>query len=126
MRMRSTWRSIWGSILIAVGLIIWTIYTFLIGLFRWWWFDPELQIGLFFISIVAIALIVFGFRFSTIGLIEDFLIRSGPPPSHYPPPGAMPKNSKQGPNQIRYCIQCKREIPNDSMFCSYCGIMQGP
>jgi MFS family permease len=119
MRRRFSWRSIWGSILISVGLVMILTFIWLVDLIGWRWLDGGQQIALFMNLVVACIFIVIGIRFSIIGLIEELYLHSPFLPSPY----MMPKNVLAQYNQkFRECTYCKRWIPFDSKFCQYCGV----
>ena len=123
MRVRYSWRSILGSILISVGLVMILTFIWLVDLIGWRRLDQPQQIALFFDLVVACIFIVSGIRLSIIGVIEEFHIRSLPP---YPMAIIPKSTSILHRPQFRLCPYCSKEIPLDSNFCSYCGVKQVP
>jgi hypothetical protein len=102
-------------------LVLIMIFIFLLDWLWWRGLNPEHQFLLLTIPAVACIFIVFGIRFSIMGLIEEFHLRSPPPMN--PLLMANMENDDSFPTTMIFneCSSCKKGIPADGNVCCYCG-----
>ena len=115
---RFTWKYIFGYLFFFGGLaIVLGFLYFYFGELNNTWLMIH-QLGLFIVGIVGGVFIGLGVRFLIQGYVEKLFFRLSPPPSSFPNPNFIYKPPFQP--QIRYCMNCKKQIPFDSNLCPYC------
>ncbi len=107
-----------GIICLIIGLTIILGVLLMLDLHRPWQWPWLFGVVWFLIIINGPILIILCIRFMILGYLDRYVFRI---PSHPVYSGNIPDVPIQVKPQVRHCPHCKREIPIDSKFCSYCG-----